>query len=56
MVTIFPSLAELETKVKEAAYEIKRLRASGGSDITAETKASVSEKIKKIIKLIEQVE
>ena len=53
---IFPSFAELETKVKEAADEIKRLRTTGGSKVTDETKATVKERIENIIKLIEEVE
>jgi Asp-tRNA(Asn)/Glu-tRNA(Gln) amidotransferase C subunit len=56
MEIIFPSFAELETKVKEAAVEIKRLRTTGVSKLTDETKATMKERIEKIIKLIEEVE
>ena len=45
---IFPSFAELENKVKEAADEIKRLRTSSRRNVTDETKAIVKERIKKI--------
>tara|TARA_B100001123_G_C15147641_1_gene962219 strand:+ start:510 stop:680 length:171 start_codon:yes stop_codon:yes gene_type:complete len=56
MEPIFPSFVELENKVKEAAHEIKRLRASGSSEMTDEMKAKVKKKIEKIIKLIEKVD
>jgi len=56
MEAIFPSLVELENKVKQAADEIKRLRSSREGKMTDETKATMKKKIEKIIKLIEEVE
>lgn len=53
---MFPTLAELEAKVKETADEIRQLRTGGGGGVTDETKAALRDRIQKIINLIEEVE
>jgi|LULF01.1.fsa_nt_gb regulator of replication initiation timing len=56
MEAMFPTLADLETKVIETADEIRRLKAGGGSGVGEDTKAALRERIQKIINLIEEVE